>query len=185
MKSIVNLIFLFLVSSSICYSQVDLAELPYKDDNVVYEKVFEFKGSNKDNLYRFSKRWFVKSFVNSKEVLRTDNQLDGELIGVGISSFKAPKKGIWWVPEISVESTFMINVKNEKLRIRIFDINRVYVSSEIQREKIEILDFKRRKSRSKLEREQWNETVKLLNSSVDKIFEDFKSSLKEDLNDEF
>src|SRR5690606_8777457 len=63
--------------------QVDRVTLPIKDDKVFYEEVISVEGLKATDIYFQAHKWLAEKFVDSKEVIRVNDQERGVIIGAG------------------------------------------------------------------------------------------------------
>jgi len=189
-----NILCLFLVICTCVSVKGQLKENHFsmKNDLIVYERIYNFDQTNQKTLFKLSKGWIVHNFKDANEVVKSENLDLGEIIGKGISIFKdKPKKWYLDAPNISVEYSFMINIKEDKIRLRFYDFNRIYADYDepdgIERIKLEEFDRNKRnaKKHGKNSVEAWNNTVDYFNIRMEEIFKEFGKYIESSLNDDF
>lgn len=164
-------------------------ELNYINERIQYELIIDESGLNKEDIYKYSKRWTANSFRDSKYVIRNDDETNGEIIGVGNANFRGiPKKKYLWSPDITVEFNFMINIKEGKARLRIYDVKRLILNSYsedgFERELLEEVDSKnrRRKGRSL---DNWLWTIKVTDEGFENLLDSYRMAIKDGALDDF
>lgn len=164
-------------------------ELNYLNERIQYELIIEKSDLSKEDIYKYSKRWTANSFRDSKYVLRNDDEKNGEIIGVGNADFRGtPKKKYLWYPDITVEFNFMINIKDGKARLRIYDVKRLvsdsYSEDGYEREPLEEIDLKnrRRKGRSL---DNWLWTIEVTDEGFKNLLDSYSLAIKDGALDDF
>lgn len=122
---------LLLLFPIFAFSQVDTTQVnyPLKDGKVVYESIIELPGLTKANLYSASKKWIADSFKSAKSAIQSEDIASGQIIGKGYNELSIfENEGALLGRTFNTECTFQIDVKEEKCRIRFYDIIWVYGS---------------------------------------------------------
>lgn len=94
--------------------------LPYKDGKIVYERIVDVPGLNKQDLYKNAKQWFVDYFKSSKDVIQNEDKEEGTIIGKGIIPYVFHIK-IMGNYTKNDHLTVQVSAKDNKYRIRIYD----------------------------------------------------------------
>jgi hypothetical protein len=96
---------------------------PIKGGKVVYESIADVKGIKKEMLYAASKKWISDSFTHSKAVTESEDIETGQIIGKGTANVTT-KSNSWMLAGYlyKLEFNIQINCKDDKYRIRIYDI---------------------------------------------------------------
>ncbi|MCY4781470.1 DUF4468 domain-containing protein [Sphingobacterium sp. UT-1RO-CII-1] len=110
---------LFFISAIAAVSKAQ--DIPYVDDRIVYEHIFDFPGSSKDELYSFSKISIADAFVNANYVVQSDDSESGIIVGKGVTSFVRDFKNLLKLPR-KFKFSVRIDSKDERVRIRLYDI---------------------------------------------------------------
>ena len=77
-------VLLFLVV--ICVCTMSNAQLPMKDNNVVYEGIITVEGVEKDVLFDRIQEWFVKTYNSANDVIQIKDKENGKIMGKGVFS---------------------------------------------------------------------------------------------------
>lgn len=107
-------------------AQRDSAYLPFKDGQIFYEEIVQVDSSYKKDIIFFSvNQWFVEKFKDSKSVIQLSDRENGKIIGKGNYSFSINCTSI--IGEINrkvtVRFTLLVDVKDSKYRIQIYDFD--------------------------------------------------------------
>lgn len=147
----------------------------------VYEKVLTYENTSKEDLYKYSKRWVSSLFPNSNAALRTDDPASGEIIGMGLTEIIENPNALYG-PRMSVEFTFMINVKDNKSRIRFYDLTQVTPMGS--RQSVSSIDLEKQnaKERTKV---KWEKFVSLIDAEFISLTDDFTSEIAKSIKDDF
>lgn len=184
----VGLIFTFCILPNLLFGQ---SHFPRKDGKIVYEKVDSLKGFSKEKLYGFSKKWFADTFKNSKAVIQTEDFETGQIIGKGETYILSPEvevKGIVFSDVVSGDYRFSVqlDIKDEKYRIRIYDISRIVRVAEYGYENhLPIEDNEKRYSQRKKLSEQWKTFSPVISVHFYGIMESFSKKATEAKYDDF
>jgi len=191
-NSQIQYLFFFICTFSIPNFLSAQTHFPRKEGRIVYEKVDSLKGFSKEQLFGFSKKWFTDTFRNSKAVIQTEDFETGLLIGKGETSIVSPelleKKFVWndFVSGL-YQFTIQIEVKNQKYRIRIYDISKHYLSNVYDGSKIfsplEELDLIFNDDKKKAER--WKTFSPVISDNFNSLMKSFSSKATEIKNDDF
>lgn len=98
------------------YSQKSQGVFPVKDGKVVYEHVDSSAVGTAAALYNRAKLWVANSFKDSKSVIQIDDKETSTIVGKG--NFEVVQT---MTPYI-IRFSFEINTKENKYRIRFYDI---------------------------------------------------------------
>jgi hypothetical protein len=85
---------------------------------LVHEKIFEFPGRTKGQLYEKSKQWFVYNFKSAKSVIEYDSLKEGKIIGKALLGAGHIAGNIW--------TAITIDVKDNKTRLNCSPISISY-----------------------------------------------------------
>ncbi|MFN4085386.1 MAG: DUF4468 domain-containing protein [Spirosomataceae bacterium] len=183
-----SLIFTFCILPNLLFGQ---RHFPRKDGKIVYEKVDSLKGFSKEKLYGFSKKWFADTFKNSKAVIQTEDFETGQIIGKGETYIVNPEleaKGIIFLDILSgsYRFTIQIDIKDEKYRIRIYDIARVNRVAQYGYEILQpIEDNDKRYSEDKRRSEKWKMISPTISVHFYGIMDSFSKEATEAKSDDF
>jgi len=147
----------------------------------VYEKILSYDSVSKDDLYKYSKRWVTNLFPNSNAVLRTDDLASGEIIGMGYTEIIENPNALY-SPNMTIEFTFMISLKNNKARIRIYDLTQVTPMGF--RSTVVSIDNDKQSSKAKTKL-KWDKFSSLINSEFNGLIDNYASKMNNDVKDEF
>ena len=89
------------------------------------QRVSEYPGVEKGELFERAKVWIAEEFVSADHVIEYENKKEGTIVGKGtLKHYSAPMGG----PKVFVgyiKYTFIINTKPEKARIIVKDVHLV------------------------------------------------------------
>lgn len=112
MKKLIMVVMLLVVSGCAGLKTVPSSELES-------EKVFQVPNMKKDEIFEKSKMWIAKNFKSAKAVIEYENKETGAIIGNGIVS-GTTNGGL---APISAEFTMEVDIKDEKVRIKITNVH--------------------------------------------------------------
>ena len=117
-------IVIFPVLFSFFVKAQDKVSLPLSvDSTIIYQGVVMVDSTYKQNqLYSQAKEWFANTFKSAKEVIESDDELNGRLIGKFTDQGEQTIIGGNAIPQIC-EVTVEIDVKNGKYRYRFYNFN--------------------------------------------------------------
>lgn len=99
----------------------DHTQIPFNDKGeVCYTDIISCEGKTKDILYQSIRSWFVDNFVNSDAVLKMDDKESGRMMGKG-SCVATWINGVN-SHEVTFKFTLKIDVKDNKVRYKVYDI---------------------------------------------------------------
>lgn len=123
LKSFLLLLNLFLFSNSFCQPVFPLNT----EKEVEFSNVIQIDSSDKNELFNNSKLWVVKNFKSANDVIQFENIDQGTIIGKGNFSIKSTGLGFAGTVHKDhsgiITFTFEISNKDNKTRIRIYDIS--------------------------------------------------------------
>jgi len=191
MKKLIIALLLFPCFAFAQYDAVSEVGLPIKDGLVVYERVVDVKGMKKSDIYAASKKWITDNFNSSKRVIQTEDYDAGQLIGDGSTTAKVSEKNRY----NKIEFKLQINCKDEKYRIRFYQMNITAVTSGVltvdlrktnSTIPLETLAFvpKDRKFSEK-DIEKVKTSNKYLNDHFTLLLNSFNNSVRSSTNDDF
>jgi len=104
------------------YAQKDTSgiNLPFKDNDIVYEGVVHVPEMSKDDLYKNGKQWFIDSFKNSKNVIQNEDKEEGKIIGKG--SIPVYYNSMTGTNTCRDMITIQIECKDNRYRYKIYDM---------------------------------------------------------------
>jgi len=115
---------------SLCFLNAKAQKFQFplaQDSTILYEHVQDLgQKYSADNLYKTAKTWFVNTFKSSKDVIQSEDAVNGRIIGKGIINLSI--KG--WLCNMGIVGytchfTIQIDVKNNKYRCRVYDIGTI------------------------------------------------------------
>jgi hypothetical protein len=166
-------------------SQTDSTILSYHGAQIVYEDTVIVPHTSKDILYSAAKKWLADSFRNAKSVIQTDDKESGQIVGTGVTNVSGE---INWAYVFSSDLVFniLINVKDDKYRIRFYDIKRRTFGEQgnILDTELENFDVKRR-SGNKRNKKNWEVQVVAINKQFEFMIEGFNKAVQEYKSDQF
>lgn len=166
-------------------SQTDSTILLYRDAQIVYEHTATIRHTSKEVLYSGAKKWLADSFKSAKSVIQTDDKESGQIVGMGVTNVSGKLN---WAFVFSSELAFniLINIKEDKYRIRFYDIKRrTYgLDGNILDTKLEDFDIKSR-SGNKRSLKDWEVQVIAINEQFHFLIEGFNKAMKEHKSDQF
>lgn len=94
---------------------------------IIYERIYDYPNASKDAIYGAAKRFIGIYFKSAKSVIQSEDINTGLIICKGNISSRETYDNSWWYGSKSVGGTFhftmQFDVKNGKVRLRIFDIH--------------------------------------------------------------
>lgn len=147
----------------------------------IYEKISSYEDVSQQNLYKYSKRWVANLFQNSNFILRTDDLTSGEIIGVASTEIIENPNALYG-PRMTIEFTFMINLKDNKSRIRFYDLTEVTPMGF--KELVTSIDLEKQKSKEKT-RVKWEKFSGLINNEFNQLINHYTSEMGKYISDEF
>lgn len=185
--------FLLFFTPITIFAQIDSTkvELPYKNDKVFFETIMEVPGINQAVIYTASKKWIAESFQSGKSVIQTEDKESGQIVGRAYTTVKAPGGGIYF-GLITLQFNIQIDCKNEKYRIRFYDIKKSdaaislfgYTSTE-SNIPIEEWDKLQKSNNNQKRVEKWADLTSSINKHYAKLIDDFNNSIFESKEDTF
>lgn len=161
------LLIALMIFPSMLFAQSDTTQynLPYVSGGVVYEKTLDRPGFSKLEIFGASKKWIADTFNNGKSVIQFEDKDQGRIIGKA-STTVTTNGGTWGlVTSTNLEFKLQIDCKDNKYRIRLYDIIQISPSySVVSNVSLESLDEKSRGFKNKKRLELWNSHVKSINS---------------------
>jgi len=100
-------------------------KFPLKDGKVIYETIIELPNISKTILYGISKKWIADTFKNSNAVIQSEDISSGQIVGKGLNTVRVKNLD---VKQFDSECTFQIDVKENKCRIRFYNIILVFTA---------------------------------------------------------
>lgn len=183
MKTLLLLIFLLPLSVS---AQLDTAStLPYAEGKIVYEQISELPGYTKAEIFGSAKKWMADVFKSANSVIQSENEPTGQIIGKGYTKTSYFGKGYMIGILLDLSFTVQIDCKDNKYRIRFYDLGNEtgstrYTSSYIT--PLETIDAGYRKKKNQ---EKWNGAVKTINQRFVSFLNSFKASVIKSKSDSF
>jgi hypothetical protein len=112
-----------LIAITFCLWSINLNAqvLPLVERQVVYEQIDSVSGSN-DELFLRSKKWLVNAFRSAKDVIQLDDKESSKLMGKGSDSYYFEEGFNKWPVTSIIYFTLQIDIRDNKARIRIFNI---------------------------------------------------------------
>jgi hypothetical protein len=109
--------------------QIETSEtgLPLKDGKVVFERVFEVSNYKREDIYASIKKWVVDNFTHSRNLIQSEDKESGQFIGMGSTDVLVSGKRTIYTMEFAIQ----VNCKNDKFRIRFYDISTAAMRSGI------------------------------------------------------
>lgn len=86
--------------------------LPVENEEVVYRQTFEAPGVSRTEAFQRARRWWVVNYKSAKDVLQLADSETGELIGKGITTFKATQEKGQMKLERIVRETITVDTKD-------------------------------------------------------------------------
>lgn len=110
MKKIILILFLSL-----------LYNLSSAQEPLTYTKIIPVNGKSAVDLYSYSKKWFITSFVNPKQVIQIDDPTLNLISGNG--SMEYSKGGLLYLSYDGwIKYTIAVQVKDNKIRVQLTNI---------------------------------------------------------------
>lgn len=113
----------------LCISALSSAQVsfPLNDaGEVEFIKVIQLDSSTKDNNFNKSKLWVANAFKSAQDVIQYENREEGKLVCKGLIAIKSTGMGmggtIHWSQAGNVLFTLEMGVKDDRCRIRIYDL---------------------------------------------------------------
>ena len=172
------LLTIFCLINLSAYSQVSL---PYKDGKVVYEKIDSIDNATKAKIFSAAKKWLADNFKNPKQVIQSEDEATGQIIGKGQILIKE----ISSVPRV-FNVSIQIDCRDNKFRVRIYDIEvqiDLFGSYDIVTAPIEIYDSGQRTRQNRLQK--WEVSIVQINKYIDNLTSAFSKSIISSTNDGF
>lgn len=125
MKKLIILAFVVFAKSAFAQKDTVGLSIPFINNTVVYEKVFEVPNTPKSQLYANAELWFAEShpYVEDTQLQLVDPVLSR---AVGrVKSYYSVSNKVLWSTNISTylfNFTFQVDCKDNKYRIRIYNI---------------------------------------------------------------
>lgn len=182
------LLFLLLVPT-FCNAQL-INIFPSKNGKVVYEKILEIKGANKDRLYSNIKEWAIRAYPSQRSALETEDKQTGFIVYKGylpmIEKFQGGlTKGSPY--EVRIFHALKFYVKDEKVKVVMSDleiqnmaITTVIANAQPEREPLErvvlTMDEKINNS-SKRKADKWQQNAKEQYAAINEQITVFFNSL--------
>lgn len=185
------LIFAFLLCTKNVFAQKDTIGLnvPFVNKTIVYEKVFNAPNTPKNLLYSNAGLWFAQThpYVEDTQLQLVDPVLN-RVVGRVKSSTVVTNKILWQINygTITYNFTLQIDCKDDKYRIRIYNIqdvlgNDYFPADELMLMLINSKSYSR--NGSVLKAPQLKQHFLALNTIVDNVVADINKSMMQ--NDDF
>lgn len=128
-----KLLILFLLMPFITKGQIFTPSeyFPMKDGKIVYEKVLDSLSLNKDALFAASKKWIANNYKSAESVIQSEDKTTGQIIGKGMSTVILSEEGSFLTTGFDYKYSIQIDVKDNKCRLRVYDIKRFIKSSSV------------------------------------------------------
>lgn len=171
-------------------------DLPIVDEKIIYEKIYDIPNATKEKIYGASKKFIGINFKSSQDVVQSEDPITGLIICKGnVDAYQSYDQS-WWGARMvggTFHFTMQFDIKDNKVRLRIFDIHTKYASTySTQETSLETQMFKEAKSvnqskgKTKEKRlEKFNQTTQLLNSTFYSLMEGYYNAVKESVNDDW
>lgn len=175
-----------LLSITFVSVKAQTSTLPYREGKVVYEKIAELTGINKEEIYSGAKKWLADSFKSSKNVIQSENETTGQIIGKGTTSIYDTENSGIFVSFISLKFSIQIDCKDSKYRMRFYDLQKHSDASGlyVPETNMPIEEFdKITKGKKALAR--WELLTSLMNKQFEAYMVDFDKSLQKSSKDDF
>ncbi|WP_410221921.1 DUF4468 domain-containing protein [Pedobacter sp.] len=161
--------------------KTDSLNLPVKDGDIYIERIEDINGVTKDQIFERAKKWFVRSFNDSKEVVKNENKQEGTIMGVAILPISTKD-----FVSISYNVKFVVEftARDGKYRVRFQDFSRRVLDSEYAEYRSLTKPWKDGKINKVIT--GWEDDYKFYNKllpALDVILVDLKKSLAK--NDDF
>ena len=106
----------------LCLFCIIRIQLAYSQDKLTYTEVVKVDTLlKKDELYARARLWFVKIFVNAKNVLQIQDKESGELVGKGAIKYNNTILGTKTVVDGWIRFTVNITIKDGKYKYEFTD----------------------------------------------------------------
>lgn len=160
-------------------------ELPYNQEgSVVYERIFDFDNMDKDIIHQFSRKWIDDIFDQSSEVIQSDNQKAGEIVGVGYSESNLKHSiRLSIIPNEYIRYKFTISSRDNKARVRFYSVE--LTDEHLRSIPVERIDKSYRNKPNKKTVDAWVQRVGELNNVFDDLLNHYEISIPKYSNDEF
>jgi hypothetical protein len=185
--------FLLLLIPLLIFAQIDTTkvELPYKNDKIFFETIVQVPAITQAVIYTASKKWIAESFQSGKSVIQTEDKEAGQIVGRAYTTVHAPGGGIYF-GLITLQFNIQIDCKNEKYRIRFYDIKKSdaaislfgYTSTE-SNIPLEEWDKLQKSNNNQKRVEKWAALTSSINKHYAKLIDDFNSRIVESKEDTF
>jgi hypothetical protein len=159
MKKLILLIIIF--SPISIYSQIPLND----EGKIVYQYIDSTVVLHKDEIYKKAKLAIVEIFKDANAIIQIDDKENGELVGKGSSYFYIKSYG--QDIQNTLKFTISISCRENKYRIKIYDINGFSGSLEIP---FSIVEYNK-----KYNKRAYKEMI----DSIDNVLKNTLKSLKE------
>jgi len=174
-----KILVLLVVIPFLSRAQVDTTSnsFPYKDGRIVYETVKEIPGISKTKLFGASKKWMADSFKSASHVIQSEDEPTGQIVGKGNTIITYVKKGALFGAGYNLEFTVQVDCKDDKYRIRIYDIKKInaavgiIAADTMPLEEFDAAQTKRKKT------ERISNLIKMTNRRFQTIIDSFSDSI--------
>lgn len=160
-------------------------ELPYNDDGlVVYEKILDYPNLSKPEIHKYSRKWVDDTFNQSSEVIQSEDQSEGELIGTGYSKSDLTHViRISMIPNEYIGYKFSISSRDGKSRIRFYSVE--LTDEYLKGISVEAIDRSYRNKKSTKTVDAWINRVSELNSVFDGLIDMYNHGIMKYSKDNF
>ncbi len=160
-------------------SPIDSLPFPSKDGKIVYERIVDVPGTSKDVLFKETKIWFVNTFKDSREVIKSEDKDAGEILGTGRTTIILNGTGL--LNKMELVFNIRVSLKQDKYRIQMYDI----IWDNDLKTNLEKLNKNPLEEPNKKQSERRDRFVQAINKTFYSLIEDFRISLAKSKSDEF
>lgn len=129
MKKVLIILFLFSYSCVLKGQNNKVLPIDSVTQKIFFEKIIAFDSLDKIKLFGLCNEWIVYNYKDSKEVIKSLDRDNSQIIGKGIFTNIPVGKGLIQ-SECNVEHTFTIKVKDKKIKVTYTDMEVIFPSGK-------------------------------------------------------